>query len=300
MADFSPALQQALSQIPPSNNMYARQYPGQYAGQPGPVNYGVPPQQQIIPQQQFAPHEEKSGISLGGVLAGAALIVGAVATHKTARLGKAFEALKKASPNGSIVGEYKFAKNFLHNANPLNWFGNAETAKAAKAMGYGKIVGYNTRGESGVFWQHYGNSHGDILQVSGNKLRNLDGTVNEYATDVINMWKNTPVKSAATPIASVSTTPATVKTSSAVLSQVTNPSEAAQIIAKGNKATPEELNALKAYRTNAQLEEIARAEIMARGIKTPIASVSTTPATVKTSSAVLSPKIESVLNDIKN
>lgn len=151
MADFSPALQQALSRVP-----YAGQYQGQYAGQPGPVNYGIPPQQQIIPQQQFAPHKEKSGISLGGFLAGAALVVGAVATHKTASLSKIVK-------NANILekGE-KFAtsKVFMQNLNPMNWFKNSEAAKKLTQEGYGAVK----NGGDKIFQKN-----GDTVILNGNK-----------------------------------------------------------------------------------------------------------------------------------
>ena len=150
------------------------QYAGaQFAGQQAPINFAGQPQ--FASQQYYAPEKKEGSIfSFRNLLIAGTLAVGAVAAHKTSSIGKEFNALKKAS-NGAVQGEYKFGKNFLHNANPLNWLGNAETAKAAETAGLTKIE------KSGRFFQH----EGDTVQISGNKIRNLDGKVNDDATKLL-------------------------------------------------------------------------------------------------------------------
>ncbi len=170
MVDYSPALQLALNQVP--MQYQSGQYTGaQLAGQQAPINFAGQPQ--FASQQYYAPEKKEGSIfSFRNLLIAGALTVGAVAAHKTSGLGKEFKALEKV---GAVKGEYKFGQNFLHNANPLNWFGNAETAKAAETAGLNKI------GKSERFFQH----EGDTVQISGNKIRNLDGKVNDDATKLL-------------------------------------------------------------------------------------------------------------------
>ena len=172
MGPINSNLQQAMYQIQP-----AQQVAGQVAqSQP----------QQAINFSGAPVAEKEGGLSLGKI-AGLALatigVVGAIKTHKT---GTAFKELEVAGK-----GEYKFAENFLNNANPLNWFGNAKTVEALTAEG----SGFTKLGESGKFFKN----GEDILQISGSKVRGLDGKVSEDATKFVDEAKVAAAKAAEAP-----------------------------------------------------------------------------------------------------
>lgn len=170
---FNPAVNQnfqyAMNSVPFAGGMSAPQ-----VQQQAPINFAGGEEVQIP--------EEKKGLSLGKLLLFAGATVAAIGTHKTYQLGKEFKALQGAE--GSKIAkeaEYKFGANFLHNCNPLNWFGNAKTAEAL-----GKSEGFTKLGETGKFFQK-GN---DVFQVSGKNVRSLDGKLSEEVTEIANKAKN--------------------------------------------------------------------------------------------------------------
>lgn len=172
-------LQQSMGSVP----FYAQQ---QGAAQPqqAPINFAGG-------EQAEAP-KKSGGISIGKLLLGTAIAVGAVGAHKTSALSKEFKALKEVE--GSTIAktsEYKFRSNFLHNCNPLNWFGNTKTAEALAAEG----SGFKKVGESKKFIQ---NEAGDILQISGKNVRKLDGTKTDEANAFLNKVKEAEAKAAET------------------------------------------------------------------------------------------------------
>lgn len=168
---FNPAVNQnfqyAMNSVPFAGGMSAPQ-----VQQQAPINFAGGEEVQIP--------EEKKGFSLGKILLLAGATVAAVGAHKTYQLGKEFKALQEGSKIAKEA-EYKFGANFLHNCNPVNWFGNAKTAEAL-----GKSEGFTKLGETGKFFQK-GN---DVFQVSGKNVRSLDGKLSEEVTEIANKAKN--------------------------------------------------------------------------------------------------------------